>query len=145
MKLIVGILFLIMSSVSFANISGEWNGWGTWTYEGSGVKCNPMTLRFSETNNKLIRAGGYFDCEIVALDVSSGEWTKEGNNLLVDGEIVGTITDHSVHLVEKYSETVKVVSDITINGLHLDYSEMWLDKDDVLIYEIKGRLFKGSF
>jgi hypothetical protein len=142
MTKLMGIIFLLWSSTSFANFSGNWIGWGTWTYEGSGTHCDTMTLGFIETKDKIIRTGGYFDCQVVGLEVDAREWTKQGNNLLFDGLVVGSFTENSIHLTEKYSETVKVVSDIVMNAGHFDYSESWYGKDDAEIYEIKGRLFK---
>ncbi len=142
MKTMISLLFLVASSVSYANVSGAWTGWGEWTYEGSGVHCDSMKLNFIESDNKLTRTGGYFDCQIVGLDVSPAEWTKQGNNLVSDGEIVGTITDNTFHLTENYDEDVKVVSDIKIDGGHCDYSEIWYGKKGDVIYKIVGRLFR---
>lgn len=142
MTKIIGIVFLVWSSMSFANISGNWTGWGTWTYEGSGTHCDSMTLGFVETKDKLTRTGGYFDCQVVGLDIDPGVWTKQGNNLIVDGAVVGTITENAIHVTEQYSDDVKIVSDIAIEAGHFAYSEIWYDKEDVVIYEITGRLFK---
>lgn len=138
------VLLCFMCSVSFANVSGKWIGWGDWIYEGSGVHCNSMTMNFVETDKKLIREGGYFDCQVVGLDLTSGEWTKQGTNLLSDGVVVGTITENSIHLTEQYSENVKIVSDISMDAGHFDYSEVWYDQDDIVIYEITGRLFRKA-
>lgn len=142
MTKMIAAALLLWSSMSFADVSGKWTGWGDWTYEGSGTHCDTMTMGFVETATKLTRTGGYFDCQVVGLDVSPGEWVKQGNNLIDDGKVVGTITDKTVHLVEQYSDTVKIISDISIEAGHFDYSETWYDKDDVVIYEITGRLFK---
>lgn len=142
MTKILAVITFLWASVSMAGIAGEWTGWGEWTYEGQGTHCDSMKLNFVETNNKLTRTGGYFDCQVVGLDVNAAEWIKEGNNLLVDGKIVGSMTDKTIHLTEAYDEQVKVVSDITIDGGHFDYKEVWLDKDNSEIYVITGRLFK---
>jgi hypothetical protein len=142
MTKILGIVFLLWSSVSFANVSGNWIGWGTWTYVGSGTHCDSMTLGFVETKDKLTRTGGYFDCQVVGLDIDAATFTKQGNNLIVDGVVVGNISENTIHLTEQYSPDVKIVSDIAIEAGHFDYSEIWYDKNDIVIYEITGRLFK---
>lgn len=142
MKKIIGLLFLMWSSISFASFSGRWNGWGTWSYQGSETNCDSMTLTFIETKDKLIRKGGYFDCQILGLEIDAKEWNKEGKNLTIDGLVVGTINDNSIHLTEQYSETIKVDSDIVRAAGHFDYNETWYDKDDFQFYQIKGRFFK---
>ena len=142
MKTTLALATFLWASISMANITGQWTGWGDWTYQGSGTHCDSMKLNYIETDTKLVRKPGYFDCQVVGLDIAEGEWTKQGNNLMVDGEIVGTITDTTLHLSESYDENVTVVSDIAIEGTHFDYSEIWYDKDGSVIYEITGRLFK---
>ncbi|MDO9183653.1 MAG: hypothetical protein Q7U04_14660 [Bacteriovorax sp.] len=142
MTKILGISFLLWSSISFANVTGDWTGWGTWTYEGAGTNCITMKLSFVETKDKLKRLGGFFDCQVAEQEVDSGEWIKQGNNLIQDGIVVGNITENTIHITEKYSDTVKIVSDIAIEAGHFDYSEVWYDRNDIVIYEIAGRLFK---
>lgn len=142
MKSILALLALTICSVSFANITGEWSGWGDWTYEGSGTHCSPMTLSFEESAGLLVRHGGYFDCQIVALDVAPGQWVKQGNNLLVDNNIVGSITDKGLHMEENYSEDVVIMTDISYEGNHMDYTETWFNKEKIVIYEITGRFFR---
>jgi hypothetical protein len=142
MKKILLIIFLLSSTASFANISGDWTGWGTWTYEGAGAVCDPMTLGFVETKDKLTRTGGAFNCQVADIELDEAEWVKKGKDLLVDGVIVGSISENTVHLTEKYSEDVSIVTDIKMEARHLDYSETWYDEDNIVIYEIQGRFFK---
>ena len=40
------LIICIMPILSWANVSGDWNGFGTWTYEGSGAHCDLMTMNF---------------------------------------------------------------------------------------------------
>lgn len=141
-KLLTLAFTLLLTSSAFANITGHWSGWGDWTYEGSGTHCYSMKLDLEETDGLLTRHGGYFDCQIVALDVAPAQWEKRGNNLLIDNQIVGSITDKGLHLEEKYSEEVKIITDITYDGNHMDYTETWFNKDQIVVYEITGRFFR---
>jgi len=144
MKKLIVLTSLLLSTTAFASLTGQWTGWGDWTYEGAGTHCYSMKLNFEESDGLLVRHGGYFDCQMVGLDVAPGEWTKRGNNLLVDDKIVGTITDSRLHLEEEYSDEVKIVTEVTYEGNHMDYVETWYDKDMIVVYEITGRLFRRA-
>lgn len=142
MKKIIFALCLVWSSLSFAGISGQWQGWGNWTYDGAGAHCDPMTLKFDETKNKLIRAGGFFDCQVAGMEVLPVEFVKDGMNLLQDNKIVGSIIDNSIHYSEQYDENVRVETDIKMEASHFDYKEIWYLKDNSVLYTITGRFFK---
>lgn len=142
MKKLILSICLVWSSISFAGISGEWLGWGTWTYDGAGTHCDSMKLSFSETQNKLIRSQGYFDCQVVGMEVAPVEFVKNGNKLLLNDKIVGNISDKSVHYSEQYDENVRVDTDINLEAGHFDYLETWYLKDNSILYKITGRLFK---
>jgi hypothetical protein len=141
MKKSLGMICLLWSSISLASITGNWNGWGSWSYEDASTPCDPMNINFIETSNKLTRTGGYFNCQVVGLELDAKEWEKKDGKVIVDGAVVGSYSENSFHITEQYSENVKVDSDIVKTAGHLDYSEVWYDKNDNEIYEIKGRFF----
>lgn len=144
MKTLIAALVLTFSSVSFAGLTGEWSGWGDWMYEGAGTHCYKMKINFEETKGQLIRHGGFFDCEMVALDVSPGEWVVQGNNLMMGDKIVGSLTEKGLHMEEEYTDDIVIMTDISYEGNHMDYTETWFDRDQIVIYEITGRFFRRS-
>lgn len=136
-------LFLIISSIfftsatSFADLSGSWNGWGIWMFQGEGVNCN-MTLRFSESEQKLIRHGGYFECNVVGMETYGMEWNWINNELIYDNSVVGTYDGKQFTLVEPANETTKIHTSMTIDGDVMGYEEKWIRDDGAVIYEIYG-------
>lgn len=138
------LLFFVMAfAFNFAwadGIHGDWTGWGQWTFEGSGTKC-VMNLQFRESEKTLKRLGGKFDCDFVGMEIPEMEWTKEGGALFIEGQKAGTFTETSILYTEKYSETVTVETSMQMDGRHVDYQEIWYEKNNEVLYEIKGRLF----
>lgn len=126
-------------------LSGRWLGWGEWTYQGSGTRCDMMTLTFEDSAKALDRKGGYFDCGFVALESLPARFAKRGTELLDEtGAVAGSYAGNVITLSEAYSETVDIFTTIKVDGLHFDYLETWKDKGGKEIYVITGRLFTGS-
>jgi len=126
-------------------LSGKWTGWGEWTYQGSGTRCDSMALTFEDASGYLDRKGGYFDCGFVALESLPARFTKRGADLLDEsGAVAGSYAGGLIKLSEAYSENVSIFTTIKVDGLHFDYTEIWKEKDGKEIYVIKGRLFTGS-
>ena len=126
-------------------LTGKWTGWGEWTYQGSGTRCESMTLTFEDGNEYLDRKGGYFDCGFVALASEPGRWLKRGTDLIDEsGAVAGSYENGNVTLKEAYGENVDIVTTIKVSGLHFDYSEIWTEKSGRPLYVITGRLFTGG-
>ncbi len=126
-------------------LTGKWTGWGEWTYQGSGARCDMMTLTFDDGADYLYRKGGYFDCGFVALDSEPARWTKKGGLLLdAAGNEAGSYENGAVVLKEAYSENVDILTTIRVDGLHFDYREVWTEKSGRELYVITGRLFTGG-
>ncbi|QDK39289.1 hypothetical protein [Bdellovibrio sp. NC01] len=140
-NLLVSLFIVCGASVSHAALGGQWTGWGEWTFDGAGTHCDVMTLSFKESANKVQRIKGKFDCGMVALDLPPQDLIRNGNELSIDGEVVGSVDGNRYVWIEPYSPTVRVKTDITVDGLHMDYKEIWYGTDDVVIYVITGRLF----
>lgn len=140
-KLLVSAFLLFTASVSQAALKGEWTGWGQWTYQGQGTRCDVMKLKFTETANKVKREKGYFDCGIVGLDLPAIDFDRQGNDLLVDGEVVGSVNGDLYQWREQYSPTVIIKNSIKVSGGHLDYKEVWYDGKNDELYVITGRMF----
>lgn len=141
MKLIISFVLLLSTTLCAASgLDGQWNGWGTWTYDGSGAPCD-MTLSFSVTQDSFARTHGYFDCTIVGLDLTPATFTKKGEDLYDGNKLVGKITDTTLELTENYDQDVTVKTSILIDGHHFDYKEIWTGSDGNQIYLITGRMF----
>ena len=145
MKIFFGFLILISTTLSFAGVGGNWQGWGEWSYDGSGSPCD-MKISFNETSKSFSRTSGYFDCSIIGLDLEPVTYTKNGENLFDGDKLIGRITENSLELKEAYSETVTIDTKLIVEGHHADYLEIWTGQDGNQIYKITGRLFlKDSF
>lgn len=127
------------------SLAGKWTGWGEWTYQGSGTRCDMMTLTFAEGKDFLERKGGYFDCGVVALASEPARWTKKDGLLLdASGAEAGSYSGGAYTLREAYGENVGIVTKIKVSGLHFDYSEVWTEHAGRELYVITGRLFTGG-
>ncbi len=137
-------MLALFSMNIFADLNGKWIGQGEWTYQGSGAHCF-MQLSFVDTNQYLERKGGYFDCDMVGLNIFPAKFIKKGNDLVdSNGEIVGSYIGNEIHLTEHYDDTVVIHSNIKFDGLHFDYVENWIGSDNQEIYQITGRLFTNK-
>ncbi|MDA8243320.1 MAG: hypothetical protein M0025_04280 [Elusimicrobia bacterium] len=125
-------------------LTGRWLGWGEWTYQGSGARCD-MKLEFEDTPDYLLRKGGYFDCGFAALASEPARFAKKGSQLLDEaGNPAGSYEGGVVTLREAYGADVSITTTIKADGLHFDYSEIWTVKDGSELYVITGRLFTGG-
>ena len=125
-------------------LAGKWLGQGEWTYQGSGAHCY-MNMEFEEGADYLFRKGGYFDCSVVGLAIEPATFMKKGTQLLSpEGEVVGSYENKVITLNEAYNADVAIKTTIKVDGLHFDYSEIWLQKDGSELYNIHGRLFTGG-
>ncbi len=144
-KVLLSMSLVFAASVSQAALKGEWTGWGEWTYDGQGTRCDVMNIKFSESATKLSRDKGYFDCGIVALDLPAQEFERQGDSLLLNGEVIGSVQGDLYQWREQYSATVIIKNSIQVSGGHLDYKEIWYDSKGDVLYVITGRMFlKGQ-
>lgn len=141
MKKIIFVILTLTSLNIFADLNGRWIGQGEWSYQGSGTHCF-MQLTFVDTNQYLERKPGYFDCDMVGLDIYPAKFKKDGTKLLnANGDVVGSYIGNEVKIKEQYDDNVYINSTIRFDGLHFDYNESWIGSDNEEIYEITGRLF----
>ena len=127
-----------------SGLAGKWTGWGEWTYQGSGTRCD-MNLEFEDGPDYLFRKSGYFDCSVAALASDPARFTKKGTELLdQDGNVAGSYENNVIILNEAYNDNVEIKTTIKVSGLHFDYSEVWTEKSGRELYNIQGRLFSGG-
>lgn len=138
MKTLFASLFIVLFSwPAAADLTGAWKGWGIWMFDGEGVNCH-MDLRFSESENQLIRHGGYFECNVVGMQTYGAKWDLLDNQLLFENTIVGAYDGKQFSLVEYANETTNVHTSMTISGDTMAYEEKWIRNDGLVIYEIYG-------
>lgn len=139
------LLFLVgmfAASVANADVSGRWVGWGEWTVQGQGTDCPTMLIRFEETPAAFKRLGGTFDCGIVVLHSDPLAWERRGNDLFLDGQLAGAVTENGFTASEPVNdEGTMAHTKMVREGNHADYEERWVSNDGREMYLIKGRLF----
>ncbi len=140
MKKLLVLCLALMSFSTFANLAGQWTGWGEWKFQGSGASCYTF-LNFSEDANQLVRHETAFDCQVAVLTILDESWVKQGEDLLIDNVVVGKVQGDHYTMTEQYNDHVTIETDIKVEGNHLDYKEMWYDQGQEL-YVITGRLFR---
>lgn len=141
MKMALASLLVLLASTSHASIPGDWNGWGEWKFDGSGMACHTVHLAFNENANQLVRTAGIFDCDQLSMQLPTLNLTKSGAKLLLDQNPVGDFTDSHYHWIEPYSPTVNVEVFIDRSANHIDYRELWINTSGQQIYDISARLF----
>jgi hypothetical protein len=142
-KTLLSFLAMVVFGVStaHASIQGEWNGWGEWKFDGSGMACRTIQFKFNENTKLLYRAVGNFSCDQVNMQAPPLTLQKVGRNLVLNQKIVGDFSENRYHWIEPYSATVNVEVTIERNADHLDYQEHWINVKGELIYDINARLF----
>jgi hypothetical protein len=128
-------------STAHASILGQWNGWGEWKFDGSGMACRVIQFKFNENANQLVRLVGNFNCDQVNMQAPPLALQKVGTSLVLNQKVIGEFSENHYHWIEPYSSTVHV--EVTIDRVadHLDYQEHWINIKGELIYEINARLF----
>lgn len=128
-----------------ADLGGDWLGWGSWSYENSSMECQGMRFIFEENGQELKRNQGQVHCSFLDLEEEALTIEKDGQNLKINGAIVGSYTDTVYQWIEYYNEKSKIKLTLERNAGHIDYTEEWLGKNDTSVYLIKGRLFKRGY
>ncbi len=142
----IALTITLVASLAQANLSGNWVGWGEWTFDGSGVVCNPMEMTWLETKNTVEISNGYFDCEIVAMHLGKTKWTIKDQQLFDETEKnVGTYDGKifSVYMPSPNENTTIHIRVDRTRPTSYDYQEVWFNKYEK-VYVIKGRFFNGQ-
>lgn len=139
----LALLILIAPAFAFADLTGRWEGAGEWLFDGQGPEC-AMALDFRESPTELKRLGGFFNCGIVTLQTGPATWTKQDEELLADGVVIGRRTADTVETIEAPEEgsKVRVHTKITETAGRLKYEEVWIGSDGRQIYLIHGEFEK---
>lgn len=141
------ILTLLISTISWADLSGNWTGFGTWKFkgEGEGSYCSPMQMQWSENQNTIAIEKGLFSCEFADMYLEKTAWTiKDG--LLFDEEQkeVGSYDGANLQVYMSIpNETTSIHIQVKRDGNHYDYQEVWFNSVEK-IYVIEGRFFTSG-
>lgn len=137
---VFSVIFIFVEAAQ-AELTGSWKGWGEWKFDGSGTRCSNVHFVFEETETELIRKGGQLDCEYVSMEEYPLTLQKSGQNLLLNGVVIGKSDGNHYQWTEEYSERVTIEVSVLRAGSHMDYTENWFDRETGPIYDIRARLF----
>lgn len=140
MALVLG--SLLMSTTAFADATGLWQGYATWSYDGASVPCI-LSIRFQENDSVLRRHKGQLACDLVTMYSDPLLWQKDGSGLTLEGQAAGHWTPQGFETHELYDENVKVVTQLnTVTG---EYREVWSRiNDGAEIYDVRGQLKRSK-
>lgn len=147
MKSIIVAAILFSSFLAHAGLAGDWIGFGSWKFkgEGDGVRCSPMTMKWTETASTIAIESGFFDCEFVAMHLYKTEWVIRDGKLFDENQKeVGTYngTDFQVYMPSPNDKTTISVS-AKREANHYDYQEVWFNEFEK-VYVIEARFFTGG-
>lgn len=135
---LIGLSCSALADVS-GQLSGQWSGLGTWSYEGVADNCQ-VQMSFQQNAQTLTREKASFDCSMVQMESPAVTWSLQGSQMLLDGAVVGQWSENSFTATEKYSPTVNIQMKMTVQDNHADYSEVWSNAQGQVIYSIQARL-----
>lgn len=141
--ILVMMVALLVGAEARADVTGEWVGTGAWYYGEDGVACPAMKISFRESDAKLDRTGGFFDCGIVTLHSDYFSWDRSGGELSFGGAAAGSISERGFAATEPYGdEGITVRTDLVVEegGTKASYLERWLTAEGEEIYVIRGDL-----
>lgn len=138
-------LFLVMTAN--ASFFGDWIGFGSWKFrgEGDGTHCPSMTMSWSESASAIGIEKGYFDCEVVGMELGKTTW-KLASGLLYDAQNVAVGSYDGNHFsvdMPSPNEKTTIHLEITRTANHLDYQEVWFNAVEK-VYVIEGRFFTSG-
>lgn len=132
---------LIFSLNAFAGIDGKWIGWVDWKYMGDGTRCS-ANLAFGETESTFTYQKGFLDCDIIIMDIPERLFNKSGEDLVLENTVAGKWGNGRFEWSERYNERTVIFVSIFVEGSHMDYTEQWIQDENTLLYDLKGRLFR---
>ncbi len=142
------ILATFFSLLAEAQLQGEWNGYGRWTFkgEGEGVHCSRMQMYWSETSDIVSIEKGYFDCEYVAMHLEKTSWKIQDGKLLdADQNVVGLYDKKKFEVrMKNPDDSTSIHIQLDRNDGHYDYQETWSNEYEK-IYVISGRFFLKGY
>lgn len=145
MKKLIFASLIIFQIKAHANLTGNWNGWGSWEFQGSGVDCN-MGMEWKESKTHVEISRGMFDCGIVVMHLGQTGWDiKDGLLFDEDNVEVGTYDGKELNLMmpspnENTTIHVKVTR---LRPTAYEYQETWFNKYEK-VYVIKGKFFNSQ-
>ncbi|OFZ31353.1 MAG: hypothetical protein A2622_01840 [Bdellovibrionales bacterium RIFCSPHIGHO2_01_FULL_40_29] len=148
MKIISLLFVFLIALTSYADLKGDWIGWGTWKFkgEGDGVQCSPMQMTWSESATEIAIEKGNFECEVVAMILGRTAWTLKDGKLFDELNVeVGKYNgkDHFEVYMPSPNNRTQIYLSVRRAANHIDYQEIWFNTDEK-VYVIEGRLFTSG-
>lgn len=128
-------------TVAQADVTGLWQGYGSWTYDGSSVPCL-LTIRYEENATQVRRHKGQLNCDILVMHSDPLLWQKSGPELLLEGEKAGSWSQDGIETQELAGENIQVSTNLhAVTG---EYHEVWSRvSDGAIFYDIRAKLKKS--
>jgi hypothetical protein len=121
MKSLIVILSVVFSTLALADFNGSWSGNGKVTYSsGTAANCPSMEMQFSQSATSFASTGAHIDCGQMTETMNSFTVGVVGQDMVVGGKKIGTLTDHSLvfEVIDaKSGDKESIHMDITAQGL----------------------------
>ncbi|MBX3019507.1 MAG: hypothetical protein KF767_16590 [Bdellovibrionaceae bacterium] len=135
------VLASLISVHARADVSGLWQGYGQWAYDGSAIPCL-LTARYQESTTEIRRHRGSLQCDILNLYSDPLTWVKSGASLELAGSAAGEWNEKGFRSLEEGADGVEVETRFTLTSEKTArYRELWRRRaDGLLIYDIQANL-----
>ena len=128
-------------SVAQADVTGLWQGYGSWTYDGSSVPCL-LTIRYEENATQVRRHKGQLQCDILVMHSDPLLWQKNGAELVLEGNKAGSWSHDGIQTEELAGDNIQVSTNL--NSVTGEYHEVWSRvSDGAIYYDIRANLKKS--
>ena len=132
----------MVSSISFANWTGEWQGKGEMVSAQSPTPCDIIDLNLNQTDTTLSVLGGGWTCGHVKSEITPYNLTILNNKLYVGDVELGTIQSDQIHIFLKAESAsqeyiLKKTSDDTCA-----YEDTTFDRWNRPYFKVQGSLHK---
>jgi hypothetical protein len=147
MKILFVMILTFSTLPAFASIAGDWTGWGFWAFkkEEDQTNCDLMKMTWRETATELILEKGFFECDVVAMELDRTVWKKQGQNLIDENKkTIGTYDGQNLEvIIPSPNVNTQISVKIKREANHFDYREVWFNSQEK-VYIIKGRFFTSG-
>lgn len=143
-RTLIGCVMALSStlSVAHADVTGLWQGSGTWTYDGSSLPC-VLSIRYEENLTHVRRHKGQLKCDVLVMHSDPLLWKKNDSELLLEGEKAGSWSAEGIHTEELAGDNIQVSTNL--NATTGEYHEVWSRASDGMIfYDIRAQLKRSQ-
>ncbi|EQC46782.1 hypothetical protein [Bacteriovorax sp. Seq25_V] len=131
------IICLVLSSLIYADFTGEWSGEGYFYSTRREGKCTEVFFKLVETDKNFEIVTGGYNCSFMSAEYPNSVFERTGDKLFYEGDEVGYVNDNTLHL--SYYDGLYQV-DLIRDGNEIIFKEQWKDDSSSLV--IKSSLSK---